>query len=80
MCDSINAAFFEKHKNIQSEWRKAKMVELRLRRYTKMSVEELQKLNCKVCGRGPNWATQERHDICAEIGVQMEALFGYVFK
>ena len=47
--------------------------DLRKRRLSKMSVSELDTLNWKLVGKGPHWATQERRDVCDEIGRQVSA-------
>jgi hypothetical protein len=49
--------------------------QLRVRRLNKMSVQELDSLNVKLVGKGPNWLTGERMLVCGVIGQKLSKLF-----
>jgi len=48
-----------------------RLVMLRKRRLTRMTEDELHRLNGILVGKGPNWATQERIDVCEELGKRL---------
>ena len=49
--------------------------ELLKRRYTKMTYEELTRLNGKLVGKGPHWVTQERWDVTHEAAKKLHYFF-----
>ena len=54
---------------------KETLVNARKRRLKNMTDDELERLNTKLIGRGSNWATQERIDVCREMGRRMAKFF-----
>ena len=55
--------------------RSQKITEMRRRRLTKMNDNDLDKLNGKLVGKGCNWCTQERLDVCDELSERMYLFF-----
>ena len=51
------------------------MAESRKRRLSKMTDDELERLNIALSGKGHNWATAERIEVCRELGKRMADSF-----
>jgi hypothetical protein len=47
----------------------------RERRLGKMTEEDLERLNIVLMGKGHNWATAERIEVCKELGKRMQTFF-----
>jgi len=49
--------------------------QLRIRRLENSSIDELERLNQKLFGRGHHWASKERIAVCRVLGAKMAEFF-----